>query len=48
MRGVAAYSFAPNVPTAAMRQGDFSAFAVIRDPLTNAPFAIPTRARAAA
>jgi hypothetical protein len=32
MRGVAAYLFSPNVPTAAMRQGDFSAFAALKNP----------------
>jgi len=35
-RGVAAYLFTPNVPTLAMRQGDFSAFAGLKNPLTGA------------
>lgn len=39
MRGVAAYSFSPNVPTLAMRQGDFSALAPIKNPFTGANFA---------
>jgi hypothetical protein len=38
MRGVAAYSFSPNVPTAAMRGGDFSALAAIKNPFTNANY----------
>ncbi len=38
MRGVAAYGFAPNVPTLAMRQGDFSAFSAIRNPFTSQNF----------
>ncbi len=39
MRGVAAYFFSPNVPTAAMRQGDFTGFAALRNPITGAsPF----------
>jgi hypothetical protein len=45
MRGVAAYGFAPNVPTVAMRQGDFTGFAAIRNPFTGANFpgnVIPT------
>lgn len=37
-RGVAAYGFAPNVPTLAMRQGDFTGFAAIRNPFTGANF----------
>jgi len=31
-RGVSAYLFSPNVPTAAMRGGDFSGFAALTDP----------------
>src|SRR5215471_4232509 len=38
LRGVSAYGFAPNVPTLAMRQGDFTGMAAIRNPYTNAPF----------
>ena len=38
MRGVAAFSFAPNVPTVAMRGGDFSALAAIKNPFTGANF----------
>ena len=34
MRGVAAYLFTPSVPTAAMRQGDFTAFAALKNPYT--------------
>lgn len=37
-RGVAAYGFAPNVPTLAMRQGDFTGLSAIRNPFTNQPF----------
>jgi hypothetical protein len=39
MQGVAAYSFSPNVPTVAMRSGDFSAFGAIKNPFTGLPFA---------
>ena len=35
MRGVAAYFFSPNVPTLAMRQGDFTGMAAIRNPYTD-------------
>jgi len=35
-RGVQAYLFTPNVPTLAMRQGDFSAFAALKNPLAGA------------
>src|SRR5262249_5338909 len=35
LRGVSAFLFTPNVPTAAMRQGDFSAFAALRNPYTD-------------
>jgi hypothetical protein len=45
MRGVAAYGFAPNVPTVAMREGDFSGLPTIRNPFTGANFGgnvIPT------
>jgi len=45
MRGVAAYSFSPNVPTLAMRNGDFSALAAIKNPFTGANYTgnlIPT------
>lgn len=38
-RGSRAYIIAPNVPAVAQRQGDFSAFGVVRDPLNNQPFA---------
>jgi hypothetical protein len=38
MRGTAAYSFAPNVPTFAMRQGDFSGMGAIRNPYTGVAF----------
>jgi len=38
-RGVRAYLFSPNVPTLAMRQGDFNGSAAIKDPLTGLPFA---------
>jgi len=34
MRGVAAYLFSPNVPTVAMRQGDFTGFAALKNPYT--------------
>jgi hypothetical protein len=34
-RGVSAFLFTPNVPTAAMRQGDFTAFPALRNPYTN-------------
>jgi len=34
MRGVAAYLFSPNVPTAAMRQGDFTGLAALKNPFT--------------
>ena len=40
MRGVAAYLFSANVPTLAMRQGDFTGF-TIRNPATGQPFAGP-------
>ena len=40
LKGVAATLFTPNVPTVAMRQGDFSAFAALKNPFTGAsPFA---------
>jgi hypothetical protein len=45
MRGVAAYGFAPNVPTVGMREGDFSGLSTIRNPFTGQNFAgnvIPT------
>lgn len=35
MRGSAAYFFSPNVPTLAMRQGDFTGMAAIRNPYTS-------------
>jgi hypothetical protein len=39
LKGVAATLFTPNVPTVAMRQGDFSAFAALKNPFTGAtPF----------
>ena len=38
-RGVRAYLFSPNVPTLAMRQGDFTGGAAVKDPLTGLPFA---------
>jgi hypothetical protein len=38
-RGVRAYLFSPNVPTLAMRQGDFTGSAAVKDPLNGAPFA---------
>jgi hypothetical protein len=39
MRGVASYLFSPNVPTLAMRQGDFTGFAALKNPFTGAsPF----------
>ena len=34
LKGVAATLFTPNVPTVAMRQGDFSAFAALKNPFT--------------
>src|ERR1035441_5464066 len=34
LKGVAATLFTPNVPTVAMRQGDFSAFAALKNPYT--------------
>ncbi|HEY2019511.1 MAG TPA: TonB-dependent receptor, partial [Bryobacteraceae bacterium] len=34
LRGVSAFLFTPNVPTTAMRQGDFSAFAALKNPYT--------------
>jgi len=34
LRGVEAFLFTPNVPTAAMRQGDFTAFAALKNPYT--------------
>ena len=34
LRGVAAYLFSPNVPTAAMRQGDFTGFAALKNPFS--------------
>jgi len=34
LRGVSAFLFTPNVPTVAMRQGDFSAFAALKNPYT--------------
>ncbi|MCU1232561.1 MAG: Cna domain protein [Candidatus Solibacter sp.] len=34
LKGVSAVLFTPNVPTVAMRQGDFSAFAALRNPFT--------------
>jgi hypothetical protein len=34
-RGVAAYLFSPNVPTAAMRGGDFTGMAALRNPFTS-------------
>src|ERR1039457_5154134 len=34
LKGVAAYLFTPNVPTVAMRQGDFSAFATLKNPFS--------------
>jgi hypothetical protein len=34
LKGVAATLFTPNVPTTAMRQGDFSAFAALKNPFT--------------
>ncbi len=37
-RGSRAYSFAPNVPTVAMRQGDFTGFSQIVNPFTSQPF----------
>ena len=37
-RGVRAYLFSPNVPTLAMRQGDLSGSATVKDPLTGTPF----------
>lgn len=38
-RGVSAYLFAPNVPTAAMRTGDFTGLAALRNPFTGvSPF----------
>ena len=33
MRGVAAFAFSPSVPTLAMRQGDFSGLAALKNPL---------------
>src|SRR3954467_15616017 len=38
LRGTAAYGFAPNVPTLAMRGGDFTGFPAIRNPFTNVAF----------
>jgi hypothetical protein len=39
MRGTAAYFFSPNVPTVAMRGGDFTGFAALRNPFTGStPF----------
>ena len=35
MRGVAAYLFSPNVPTVAMRQGDFTGSAALKNPYSN-------------
>ena len=35
VRGVSAFLFTPNVPTVAMRQGDFSAFAALKNPFTD-------------
>ena len=34
LRGVSAYLFTPNVPTLAMRQGDFTGFAALKNPYT--------------
>ena len=36
MRGAAAYLFSPNVPTLAMRQGDFTGLAALKNPFTGA------------
>src|SRR5215831_11882249 len=39
LKGVSAYLFTPNVPTLAMRQGDFTGSAALKNPYTNiAPF----------
>jgi hypothetical protein len=39
MCGMAAYSFSPNVRTLAMRQGDFTGLAALKNPFTGAsPF----------
>ncbi len=38
-RGVSAYLFSPNVPTVAMRGGDFSGLAAIKNPFTGAAYA---------
>ena len=39
LRGAAAYLFSPNVPTLAMRQGDFTGLAALKNPFTGAtPF----------
>jgi hypothetical protein len=35
LKGVAATLFTPNVPTLAMRQGDFTGFAALKNPYTN-------------
>jgi hypothetical protein len=38
VRGVAAYSFSANVPSLAMRQGDFSALAALKNPYAASPY----------
>ncbi|HWC96912.1 MAG TPA: TonB-dependent receptor [Candidatus Sulfopaludibacter sp.] len=37
-RGVAAYLFSPNVPTVAMRGGDFTGQAALKNPFTTSPY----------